>query len=242
MYAGVPIATPVAVSRESAPSWIARAMPKSVTIARPLSLSRRMLSGLMSRWITPRPCAYASASATSRSTRRTCVDGQLAILVHLARERRPFDERHDEVDEPIALIDAVDRHDVRMAQLRRRLGLAQKSRLDLAAEGQLRRQQLDRDQTFQPAILRTIHDAHAAAPELVVELIIGGERALCYSTNLRIRRYSGGIRHSRTPGGNKKPSGTRPSGRNRVCLVYHWLRDLKSRSASLAGALRQSDG
>ncbi len=54
MNAGVPIAVPVAVSRESLPCVIARAMPKSVTIARPLSLSRRMLSGLMSRWMTPR--------------------------------------------------------------------------------------------------------------------------------------------------------------------------------------------
>ena len=35
MYVGVPIAMPVAVERES-PSLIARAMPKSVTIGRPL--------------------------------------------------------------------------------------------------------------------------------------------------------------------------------------------------------------
>ena len=35
MYVGVPIAMPVAVSRES-PSLIARAIPKSVTIGRPL--------------------------------------------------------------------------------------------------------------------------------------------------------------------------------------------------------------
>ena len=48
---------------------IARAIPKSVTIGRPLARSMRMLSGLMSRCTTPRACAYARASATSRSTR-----------------------------------------------------------------------------------------------------------------------------------------------------------------------------
>jgi hypothetical protein len=56
MYVGVPIAMPVAVRRES-PSLMARAMPKSVTIGRPLCWSIRMLSGLMSRWMTPRSCA-----------------------------------------------------------------------------------------------------------------------------------------------------------------------------------------
>ena len=49
MYAGVPIAIPVAVSLESPLSVSARAMPKSVTIARPVSSSMMMLSGLMSR-------------------------------------------------------------------------------------------------------------------------------------------------------------------------------------------------
>src|SRR6266576_1227260 len=44
---------------------IARAMPKSATIA--CSPERRMFSGLMSRWMIPWPWAKASASATSRA-------------------------------------------------------------------------------------------------------------------------------------------------------------------------------
>ena len=55
MYAGVPTASPVWVSRPSARVLIAFAMPKSATTAWPLS--RRMFSGLMSRWITPRAWA-----------------------------------------------------------------------------------------------------------------------------------------------------------------------------------------
>ena len=46
MYAGVPIAIPVAVSRLDS-SWSARAMPKSATSAWPRD--SRMFSGLISR-------------------------------------------------------------------------------------------------------------------------------------------------------------------------------------------------
>jgi hypothetical protein len=48
---------PVAVRRASLPSITARAMPKSVTMARSPSWSSRMLSGLMSRCTTPRAWA-----------------------------------------------------------------------------------------------------------------------------------------------------------------------------------------
>ena len=51
MYAGVPIETPVAVSRSAPAADIARAMPKSATTAWPSST--KTLSGLMSRCTTP---------------------------------------------------------------------------------------------------------------------------------------------------------------------------------------------
>ena len=40
----------------------------------------------------------------------------------------PSHERHDEVDEPVALVDRVDRDDVRVRELGRRLRLAQEPR------------------------------------------------------------------------------------------------------------------
>ena len=52
MYAGVPSAIPVSVSRSLPAALIARAIPKSVTRARPSA--SRMFSGLMSRCTTPR--------------------------------------------------------------------------------------------------------------------------------------------------------------------------------------------
>ena len=64
MYSGVPIASPVFVSR--CPS-VTRAMPKSVTIARPQRRSIMTFDGFTSRCTTPISCAYASAHATSAS-------------------------------------------------------------------------------------------------------------------------------------------------------------------------------
>ena len=51
---GMAIGTPAYMSPELS---IARAIPKSVTSGRPDAESSRMLSGLMSRWTTPRSCA-----------------------------------------------------------------------------------------------------------------------------------------------------------------------------------------
>ena len=64
-----------------------------------------------------------------------------------------------------------------MEQLRGRLRFAQEARLDLAAERQLGRQQLDRDLPLQPLVLGTIDDAHAAPADLAVELVVGRQRA-----------------------------------------------------------------
>jgi hypothetical protein len=58
MYSGVPTTSPTRVSPADSPTGaIARAMPKSMTKARPVARSIMMLSGLMSRCTTPRPWA-----------------------------------------------------------------------------------------------------------------------------------------------------------------------------------------
>jgi len=65
MYSGVPSTMPVWVRRSSPASLTAVARPKSVSTARPFE--NRMLPGLMSRWTSPFPWAYSSASAISRA-------------------------------------------------------------------------------------------------------------------------------------------------------------------------------
>jgi hypothetical protein len=74
MYAGVPTAIPTDVIPPAVvEADTALAMPKSVTSACPDA--SRMLSGLMSRWITPARCAFSKADATSLRTRTTSTSG-----------------------------------------------------------------------------------------------------------------------------------------------------------------------
>ena len=65
-----------------------------------------------------------------------------------------------------------------MRQLRGHLGLTQKPRLDLGPIRELRWQQLHGHGPFQPSVTRTIHDAHAAATEFALYLILWGEGTL----------------------------------------------------------------
>ncbi len=65
MKAGVPIATPAPVRVAPDPVDSAFAIPKSVTMTLPLVPSRRMLSGLISRWMIEKAWAALSASAAS---------------------------------------------------------------------------------------------------------------------------------------------------------------------------------
>ena len=79
MYAGVPMAAPVIVKRES--NSLECAMPKSLNNARPVPTSMKIFSGFTSRCTTPRACANANASATSLSTRsaRSASNGPSSI-------------------------------------------------------------------------------------------------------------------------------------------------------------------
>src|SRR5436309_2962033 len=60
MYIGVPATVPDCVTLASS---ALRARPKSVILTRSMPFSRRMLPGLMSRWIWPNLCAAANPSA-----------------------------------------------------------------------------------------------------------------------------------------------------------------------------------
>ena len=71
MYVGVPITAPVFVAACAEPMSVSFAMPKSSSLIRsPFGMSgsgtRKMLSGLRSRWTMPLSCAAASALHTPR--------------------------------------------------------------------------------------------------------------------------------------------------------------------------------
>ena len=85
-----------------------------------------------------------------------------------------------------------------MRELSGGLRLAEEARLDLAAERQLGRQQLDGDLPLQAAVLGTIDDAHAAPSDLAVELVVGRKRALDVSAELVIRGRGERVGHATT--------------------------------------------
>ena len=132
---------------------MARAIPKSVTIGRP---RRRVEQDVVRLDVAVDHTALVRvgervgdlAQDPSRLVRR-----EHAALVQALGEVVAVDVRHHEEDELLLLVDGVDRDDVRMRELRGRLRLAEEARLDLAAERQLGRQQLDRDLPLQPFVL-----------------------------------------------------------------------------------------
>ena len=130
MKCAVPITRP---GSESAVSSAPRAMPKSVTSARPVSASMRMLSGLMSRWTIPRPCAYDSAHATSRIMRVATARRQRTARAQTLAERLAAHVRHGEEDEALGFADAIDRNDVRMRERRGHARLAQEALANVGA-------------------------------------------------------------------------------------------------------------
>jgi len=69
---------------------------------------------------------------------------------------------------------------------RRTWRFAQKAGSDVRAKRQVRWQQLDRDPTLEPRVARAVHDRHAAAAKLLIELIRRCERLRQSRRELRV--------------------------------------------------------
>jgi hypothetical protein len=110
------------------------------------------------------------------------------------RECLAVDEAHDEVDEPGTLVHRIDGNDVRMAQPRRRLGLAQEPRPDVGAVRELGWQQLDRDVALEPQVARAVDDPHPAAAELALDVVLLAEHRA--DARLQLGVFWRGVRHS----------------------------------------------
>ena len=128
-----------------------------------------MLSGFTSRCTMPRPCAYASAQATSRSTRVASAGGQGTARAEPLAERLALHVAHDEEDEAARLADAMDRDDVRVREAGRRARLAQEPLARRVGAREVRRQHLDGDVAVELHVAREVDDPHAAAAELALE-------------------------------------------------------------------------
>ena len=110
-YCAVPMIEPVSVISDAP----ARAMPKSVTLAWPLS-STITLCGLKSRWITPRLCAKPAAwrICRPRSITRSWPSGASAVTISL--RVRPAQVLHRDVVGALVLAAVEDADDVRVLE------------------------------------------------------------------------------------------------------------------------------
>ena len=87
-------------------------------------------------------------------------------------QRRPVEELHDEERAAVLLADVVDGADVGVIQRRRGPRLAAESGQRLGIVGEVGRQELQRDEALQPRVLGFVHDAHAAAAQLLDDAVV----------------------------------------------------------------------
>ena len=102
------------------------------------------------------------------------IDRKRAILQQLL-QRVSGDVLHHEVDEPGLALDPIDRNDVGMVELGRRLGFLVEARNQLGVVRHLRRQYLDCHLALQRQVLGQEHDRHAAPPQQAGDLVAPGE-------------------------------------------------------------------
>ena len=136
----------------------------------------RMLSGFYARWMTPCPCAYASAPATSRQHAGR-FDGANGRRRTHASATFPLDVRHAK-NKNSPIFDSVDGDDVWMGQFRRRARFAQEPLPQLGVRRLRGRQQLDGDGTVEAHFARQVHHAHPAPAQLPFQRVAARDGGL----------------------------------------------------------------
>jgi hypothetical protein len=92
------------------------------------------------------------------------------------REGLPAEHLHDEVDDPARPADPIDRNDVGMLESCRGARFALEPLHELRVEREREREHLDRHLALELSLARAVHDRHAAASELVEQLVFVLER------------------------------------------------------------------
>ena len=83
-----------------------------------------------------------------------------------------------------------------MAELGRRLRLTKEAGANLRPESELGREDLDGDLALEPAIAGEVHDAHAAAPDLAIQLVARAQYTLDVRAELGVCRRDDGVWHA----------------------------------------------
>ena len=144
---------------------IAFARPKSSTLTVPSGVIL-MLAGFRSRWTIPFSCAASSASAIWRAIASASSTGSGPRCEPLG-ERLALDQlQHERARRRCrALLEAVDRADVRMVERREHPRFALEAREPLGIRREDVRQDLDRDVAPELRVARAIDLAHPARAE-----------------------------------------------------------------------------
>ena len=103
-------------------------------------------------------------------------DGEAPALAEPLGERLPAQELHREVDDAPRPADPVDRNDVGVLEPARGPRLALEAFHEVRIERQREGEHLQGDLPIQPALDRAEDDRHPAAPDLLDDLELGGER------------------------------------------------------------------
>ncbi len=161
-YCAVPMIEPVSVISDAP----ARAMPKSVTLAWPLS-STITLCGLKSRWMTPRRWAKPAAARIwrPRSIARSWSSGASAATTSLSV--RPAQVLHRDVVGAVVLAAVVDADHVRVLQAGGGRGLAAEALDELVVLGEAAVQHLERDLAAEVGVLGAVDVGHPARADPV---------------------------------------------------------------------------
>jgi hypothetical protein len=120
-------------------------------------------------------------------------DRQLPFALESCTQRLALDERHHIEQLPLEASRIEQRQDVRVLQRRRELDLLQES---IGAEhgGEFGVQQLERDLTAMPNVLRQVDGRHAARAELALDAVAVGEtRAEVREQRAAHRPSAGGV-------------------------------------------------
>ena len=107
--------------------------------------------------------------------------GRERPLAQAVRQRLALEVLHDEVLGLALAVDVVERADVRMRDLRDRLGLALEPLAQLRVRREVRRQDLDGDRALEPRVPRLVNLPHPAGPDGRKDLVrtefgSGGQR------------------------------------------------------------------
>jgi hypothetical protein len=106
---------------------------------------------------------------------RAVIEGLRDRERHLGQqpiERRAFHELHCDEGDAVRFVDLVDGDDVRVVERGGRARLAHETGVAIGVGRRRGVQHLDSDRSTEPQIGRPVHDAHAAAADLVLELIV----------------------------------------------------------------------